>query len=173
MPPSPDRSPARAPRSGFPLALLACLLVVATAFLGGRAPSGEANAWYASLTKAPFTPPGAVFPIAWGLLYTAMAVSAVLVVRHGAATGTSLRTVGTLFVAQLGLNAAWSWLFFGFHLPRIALVDLVALLVLVLATIRAMFRHVPAAAWLLVPYAVWLGFAGVLNAWIVAANGAA
>lgn len=69
-----------------------------------------------------------------------------------------------VFVAQLGLNAAWSWLFFGWHLIGWALVEIVALLAAIVATI-ALFRRVSrAAALLLVPYAAWVTFAVLLNA---------
>ena len=91
----------------------------------------------------------------------AMAVSAWLVwrergwARAGGALG--------LFLVQLALNALWSWLFFGWHHGALAFADIVALLVLIIATIIAFGRIKPLAAWLLVPYLAWVCFATALN----------
>ncbi len=90
-----------------------------------------------------------------------MAVSAWLVWRRlGWKAG---REPLMLFGVQLILNAAWSWLFFGEHRPDLALIDITALWLAILATIW-IFRTVsPTAAWLLVPYLAWVTFATLLN----------
>jgi translocator protein len=150
--------------------VVATLLVAGTAFVGGAAPSGSGNAWYATLEKAPFNPPDAVFPIAWTTLYVLMVVSAALVWRAAGARLGSARRAATLFVAQLALNGLWSWVFFAWHRPRRALIVLAVLWILVAAMIAAYRRHSRVAAWLQAPYLAWLTFALVLNGWIVAVN---
>jgi benzodiazapine receptor len=119
------------------------------------------DAWYASLHKPSWNPPAWVFGPVWTLLYTMMAVSAWLVWRRG---GFALqRGALSLFLAQLALNAAWTPLFFGLHLPGLAFVDIALLWLGIVATIAAFRRVHRGAAWLLVPYLLWVSFASVLN----------
>lgn len=132
------------------------LLAFAAGFVGSRFMPGD---WYAALTKPSFNPPNSVFAPVWSALYLLMAIAAWRAWRKSgidAATG--------LWVAQLVLNAAWSWLFFGRHLLGVALVDIVALLALILATTVAFFRRDRAAGRMMVPYIAWVSFPSVLNA---------
>lgn len=69
----------------------------------------------------------------------------------------------TLFLAQLTLNALWSWLFFGWHLGALALADVLLLLALIIATMISFWRIKPLAGVLLVPYLLWVSFAAALN----------
>jgi translocator protein len=119
------------------------------------------GAWYAQLDKPSWNPPGWIFGPVWTALYTMMAIAAWLVWRRGGFAGAPVALA--LFGAQLVLNAMWSWLFFGLHRPALALVDIVALLVAIAATIVAFWQHSRPAALLLVPYLGWVGFATALN----------
>ncbi len=119
------------------------------------------DAWYASLHKPSWNPPAWVFGPVWTLLYTMMAVSVWLVWRRG---GFALQRASlSLFLAQLALNAAWTPLFFGLHQPGLAFVDIALLWLGIVATITAFRRVHCGAAWLLVPYLLWVSFASVLN----------
>jgi tryptophan-rich sensory protein len=140
------------------MGLLPFLLAVAVvAALGGWA-AGSAGRTYRALELPGFAPPGWVFGPVWTVLYLMIAVSAWLVWRK-VGWDRSL----TLWVIQLLLNLAWTPLFFGAGLTVWALVDIVVLLVLVAATL-ALFRPVSGvAAWLLVPYLGWVGFATALT----------
>jgi tryptophan-rich sensory protein len=120
----------------------------------------EPGAWYAALRKPPLTPPNWVFAPAWITLYLGIAVAGWLVWRAQRQIGTPLR----LWYAQLVLNALWSALFFGLQRPGLALLEILALLALVLATTAAFLRIRPLAGWLFVPYAAWVAFAAYLNA---------
>lgn len=134
------------------LALVAC-----AAFLGARFEPGP---WYEGLQKPPLNPPSRVFAPVWSVLYLAIAVSGWLVWRARPASPRPL----ALWGAQLLFNAAWSPLFFGLHLTGVALVEILLLLALVVATTASFFRvHAPAGA-LLVPYTAWVLFAAYLNA---------
>jgi tryptophan-rich sensory protein len=146
------------------IASLALVLAVATA--GGIASATGLRGWYDGLDKAPWNPPDWVFGPAWTILYTLMAVAAWLVMRAGF-DQPSVRTALVLYVGQLALNLAWSLLFFAAHSPGWALVDIVALDVLVAATLAAFWRIDRVAGWLLVPYLAWIVFATTLNAWVV------
>jgi tryptophan-rich sensory protein len=117
--------------------------------------------WYASLVKPAWNPPNWVFGPVWTLLYAMMAVAAWLVWREGG--WKRHRRPLSLYVLQWALNALWTPLFFGLHQPGLAFFELLALLAAILAT-HAAFRQVSRpAALLLVPYAAWVVFAGLLN----------
>jgi tryptophan-rich sensory protein len=144
-----------------PLLLLAGCVALAflPGILGSRFAPGE---WYARLVKPALTPPGWVFPVAWTLLYLSMGVALFLVLR--AAPLERSWPALTLFGAQLALNGAWSWLFFGLERPGLALAEIVTLLTLIAATAVAFWRLRPAAGALLLPYLAWVAFATYLNA---------
>jgi benzodiazapine receptor len=129
--------------------------------LVGAVTAGGESAWYASLDKPPWTPPGWVFAPVWTALYAAMGVAAWLVWRRGSwrAQATPLAA----FLVQLALNFAWSLIFFGLQRPGWALADIAALWVLIAVTIRLFARVDRRAAWLLAPYLAWVTFAMALN----------
>ena len=122
------------------------------------APPGE---WYAGLAKPSWTPPNWLFGPVWTALYLMMGTAAWLVWRKGG--WSAARGALICFLVQLGLNAAWTPLFFGAHAMAAALVCIVALWVAVLVTILAFRRHHRIATLLLVPYLLWLTLATALN----------
>jgi benzodiazapine receptor len=143
------------------LALLGWIALCAAAGALGAVASISAPEFYQALDRPTWAPPTGVFGPVWTLLYVLMAVAAWLVWRE---RGWS-RALGALglFVLQLAFNALWSWLFFGWHRGALAFADILVLLVLIVATIVAFARILPLAAWLLVPYLAWVGFATLLN----------
>ena len=126
--------------------------------------------WYAALAKPALTPPNWVFPLVWTVLYVMIALAGWLLWR-GRERDRLGHVAVTIWGLQLGLNAAWSWLFFGLHLIGIALTEIFLLLAAVLATIVLARRTSPTAGWLLVPYLAWAGFAAWLNYAIWRLNG--
>ena len=94
------------------------------------------------------------------MLYLAIAVAGWLVWRARPASPTPL----ALWGGQLVLNAVWSLLFFGLHLPSVALLDILLLLGLAIATAASFFRVRIVAGALFLPYIAWVGFAAYLNA---------
>ncbi len=117
--------------------------------------------WYRKLNKPGWNPPNSIFAPVWTLLYLLMAASAWLVWRRFG-IGAALVPL-SLFVLQLLLNAAWTWLFFGRHQIRSALIDIIALWILILATLLSFWRLDMLAGILLLPYLLWVSFATVLN----------
>lgn len=117
--------------------------------------------WYASLEKPSWNPPGWIFGPVWSALYVMMAVAAWLVWKQGGFR-IQRKALG-LFLTQLALNALWTPLFFGMHLPGVAFAEILLLWLAIAATLVA-FRSVNrTASWLLVPYLAWVSFAAVLN----------
>ena len=121
----------------------------------------EPGAWYRTLAKPGWTPPGWLFGPVWGVLYLAMGVSAWLVWRQRSSKNISRPL--TLYVAQLALNGLWSWLFFGRQLIGMALVDLFLLVLLIAITITSFMKVSRPAGILLIPYLLWVCFATALN----------
>ncbi len=155
-------------RAGIVLVPLLLLLGGLSARLSG---STEGNAWYQTLTLPSLQPPGPVFGIAWSILYTLIAVSAAIVWGHRREPGG--RQALALFAVGFLINLAWSPTFFRFHLILPALAIIAVMLIVAVATIFAYARVSRVAAWLLLPYLVWLGFAMSLNARIWVLNPAA
>ena len=156
----------------LPAQILALVVALAicfgAAYLGQLATTPNIDTWYAGLAKPSFNPPNAIFPVVWTVLYAMMAVALWLVWRT---PPSAARAVGiAAFVVQLVLNVAWSWAFFGAHSPLLGLVVIVALIAAIVWTVLSFRRTSGLAAILMLPYLVWVSFATVLNASILALN---
>lgn len=116
--------------------------------------------WYASLTKPAFNPPSWLFGPVWITLYLLMGIALFLVWQKGISK-THLGMI--FFIAQLLLNALWSYLFFGLQNPFIALIEIAFLLAFIILTIVYFWSVSRPASILLIPYALWVAFASVLN----------
>ena len=127
----------------------------------GGAASIQAGPFYAELVRPEWAPPSSVFGPVWTALYALMGIAAWLVWR--VAGFRAAKTALTLFLAQLALNALWSWLFFAWHRGDLAFADILLLWALIVATLIAFWRISPLAGALLVPYLVWVSFASALN----------
>lgn len=125
--------------------------------------------WYAGLAKPAWTPPGWVFAPVWTILYLLMAVAAWLVTLNG--EWRQRRLPLALFILQLAVNAAWSWLFFGLQRPGWALLNILMLWGLVSVTVVLFLNTRRVAGILLLPYWGWLTLAAALNAAIWRLNG--
>lgn len=155
-------------RAGVVLVPLLLVLGGLSARLSG---STEDNAWFQTLTLSSLQPPGPVFGIAWSILYTMIAVAAAIVWGHKDAAGRGL-ALG-LFAVGIAINLTWSPVFFRFHLIMPALVIIGVMFVVAVVTTFAFARVSRVAAWLLVPYLIWLCFAAALNARVLMLNPAA
>lgn len=130
------------------------------AAIGGVA-SIQAGPFYMQLARPNWAPPSFLFGPVWTVLYALMGVAAWLVWRVDGFR--AAKSVLTLFLVQLALNALWSWLFFGWHRGPLAFADILALWALIVATLIAFWRIKPLAGVLLVPYLLWVSFASALN----------
>jgi tryptophan-rich sensory protein len=119
------------------------------------------GAWYDSLVKPAWTPPGFVFGPVWTVLYILMGVAAWLVWKREGFSAARLAL--SFFLGQLFLNALWSYLFFGALRPDLAYLEIIVLWVVILITTILFWRKKPIAAILLFPYLSWVGFASFLN----------
>ncbi|GGS53436.1 TspO/MBR family protein [Actinokineospora fastidiosa] len=152
------------PRSSVAGLLVFGAAVAAVAVVGAIA-AGSAGTQYQQLRLPPWAPPSWLFGPVWTALYVLIAVSGWLVWRRR-----GLGPAMVLYAAQLLLNAAWTPLFFAAREYGLALVDIVVLLVAVVVLTGWFFRLHRVAGALLVPYALWVGYATALNAAIVVLN---
>lgn len=118
--------------------------------------------WYAGLVRPELSPPNWIFGPVWTTLYALMGVATFLVWRKGL-NRRDVKIALSLFLGQLFLNSLWSILFFGLQNPGAALVEIAFLWVAILATCIAFAKISKPAAWLLLPYLVWVSFAAYLN----------
>jgi tryptophan-rich sensory protein len=142
--------------------IISVTLCLVIGFLASTATQSSVNDWYPTLNKPSFNPPNYLFAPIWTVLYVLMGVSAGWVWSKGF-YHKWVKTGLYFFGFQLLLNASWSIAFFGFKAPFIALLIIVALLLMILLTIRWFMVVSKLAAYLLVPYLLWVCFATVLN----------
>lgn len=147
------------------------LIVLEAATLGAGGLVGfltqRDSSFYEGLVKPSFAPPGWLFPIAWTLLYAAMALAMWFVLRRGSRDRFLL--LG-LYIAQLAVNLLWPVLFFVQEALGLAFFWLILLWMLAAIMLYQFFREDRVAGWLLVPYQLWLTFAAVLNFTIARLN---
>jgi benzodiazapine receptor len=165
-------SPNVTPMSRY-LSLCAFLaLVFAISALSSLVTMPAVTGWYKTINKPSWTPPDWVFGPVWTTLYIMIAVSGWRVWQR--ITGDVVTRIKhpalRFYWAQLALNFLWSFLFFAWWLPALAAVDILLMLAAIALTISA-FRPIDKpAAWLLVPYLLWVSYASTLNIGIVILN---
>ena len=131
---------------------------------------GGLSAWITSsgmktfeqLSKPPLSPPGWLFPVVWTILYVMMGIASYLVLMSEKEP-TDIKQALTLYGLQLGVNFFWSIFFFNLEWYLFSFFWLLLLWVLILMTIRAFYQLSEKAAYLLIPYLIWVTFAGYLT----------
>ena len=128
--------------------------------------------WYKSLNQSPLTPPSWVFPIAWTILYALIIASGVIFLSSPATTiSAGVRSPGFFYYcAAWVFNLSWSQIFFRFQRPDLSFVVILGMLAFIALNIRAFYPVSRLAAYLLVPYMLWVSFATYLNGYIVFMN---
>lgn len=136
--------------------------VIGTIIIGGIfgfLTMGSMNA-YNELIKPPLTPPGILFPIVWTILFILMGVSLYIVTET---KYTDLTKVYRIYIIQLIVNSLWTLLFFGLNLRLLSFFWILLLIALVVIMIIRFYRINKTAAYLQIPYLLWLIFASYLN----------
>jgi benzodiazapine receptor len=156
-----DRGTQEATAEKSLIGLLGWLALAFAAAAVGAIASVDAASFYAQLARPAWAPPASVFGPVWTVLYALMGVSAWLVWRE---RGAQLRLPALcVFVAQLVVNALWSWLFFYWKSGALAFGEVLILLALIIATVALFWRVRRLAAALLLPYLGWVAFASALT----------
>jgi len=144
--------------------LISSILICQLAgIIGSIFTASSISDWYIYLNKPSFNPPSFVFAPVWTLIYILMGIAVYLIW-----TSDKRRSILPLviFDIQLILNVLWSILFFGFRNPFIAFIDIILLWIFIVLTIWQFAKVEKKAAYLLIPYILWVSFAVVLNYWI-------
>ena len=137
------------------------IFVILALIVGGLASSNTSDdVWYQALIKSSLNPPGYVFGIVWPILYLLMSISAFR----------TFNETKNLFLIQLLFNALWSWLFFAFQMPLVALLNIWLLIYLNIKINLKMYYIDKLSGLLFIPYVLWLFFASYLNLFIVLNN---
>jgi len=145
--------------------IISILLPFVASAIGGFFTATSVSSWYSTLNKPGFNPPNWVFGPVWSILYLLMGISLYL-----AWLKKSDKYAFLIFGIQLFLNVLWSVLFFGLRQPLYAFIEIIFLFAAILIMIRYFYRISKEAAYLLLPYILWVGFAAVLNYFIVVLN---
>ena len=124
--------------------------------------SGSARESFDSLIKPPLSPPGWLFPVAWTVLYILMGVASYLVLTSEAPVREREKAI-YVYLIQLAVNFFWSIIFFNLERYLLAFIWLVLLWSLILATLVRFYRVSETAGRLMIPYLLWVTFAGYLN----------
>lgn len=143
--------------------VLLTVVCVAIGYLSGMVTRDSITTWYPTLEKPIFNPPNWIFAPVWTLLYVMMGIAAGLVWTSNSDEKAIQKALG-FFAIQFGLNALWSYLFFGLHNPLLALVEIVLLWLMIFETYNLFKRIDKTAGLLLIPYLAWVSFATILNA---------
>ena len=141
--------------------LTTCLLV---GYFSGMVTRDSITTWYPTLVKPSFNPPNWVFAPVWTILYIMIGVAGGMVWNRLEQDPENVKKAFTFFIIQLALNAAWSVIFFYFHNPFLALIEVILFWLLIFET-HIQFKKIDKTAGLLfIPYLAWVSFATVLNA---------
>ncbi|MBU0536441.1 MAG: tryptophan-rich sensory protein [Nanoarchaeota archaeon] len=150
----------------IPKLIISIIIPQLAGLIGSIFTTSSISSWYSKLTKPSFNPPNWIFGPVWTTLFVLMGISFYLVWT----SGKNIKLAVTIFIVQLVLNTLWSILFFGMQNPFAAFIELIFLWIAILATIIIFYRISPTAAYLLVPYLLWVSFAGILNYSIYSLN---
>jgi tryptophan-rich sensory protein len=142
--------------------IISILLPLSVGAIAGMFTSQAVPIWYASLNRPSFSPPNWVFGPVWTSLYILLGISFFLIWKENPSRERNLAI--KVFSIQMILNLAWSFLFFYFNLIGVALIEIILLWISIAAMIYLFYKIKPLAAYLNIPYLLWVSFATILNA---------
>lgn len=131
--------------------------------------AGNFSGFYQTLIKPPLSPPGWIFPIVWSILYALMGISAFLIYSADSPDKTK-KVPYLIYTAQLFVNFMWSIIFFRFKLLWAATAVIILLLILIISMLISFCKIRPSAAYINIPYLLWVAFALYLNISIAILN---
>ncbi len=144
--------------------LIVVVTCLAVGYFSGIVTRSAISDWYPTLVKPVFNPPNWVFAPVWTLLYIMMGVAAGLVWNRIDFEKEIVKKALIVFAVQLGLNALWSYLFFGLHNPMLAGLEIILLWLMIYETYLQFSKINKISGYLFIPYLAWVSFAAVLNA---------
>lgn len=140
--------------------VVTCLVI---GYFSGMVTRSAITTWYPTLVKPSFNPPNWIFAPVWSMLYIMMGVAAGLVWNRIDFEKEAVKKALLFFAIQLALNALWSFLFFGLKNPMLAGIEIIVLWLMIYETYTKFVKINKIAAYLFIPYLLWVSFAMVLN----------
>ena len=141
--------------------LVSIALPLSLGAIAGMFTAQSVPEWYATLNRPSFNPPNWIFGPVWTTLYILMGISLFLIWKQDAGKARNLAI--SIFFLQLLLNFAWSFIFFYFNNIGLALVEIILLWISLVVMLVLFYRIKPMAAYINIPYILWVSFAAVLN----------
>lgn len=142
--------------------LVSIILPLALGAIAGMFTSQSVPEWYETLNRPSFNPPNRIFGPVWTILYILMGISLFLIWKQNSSKERNLAIL--IFLSQLTLNFLWSFIFFYFNMIGFALIEIILLWINIIIMIVLFFKIKPIAAYINIPYLLWVTFAAVLNA---------
>ena len=143
--------------------LVVVVTCLAIGYFSGMVTRSAIITWYPTLVKPSFNPPNWIFAPVWSMLYIMIGVAAGLVWNRIDHEKEAVKNALIFFAVQLGLNALWSFLFFGLKNPLLAGVEIIILWLMIYETYTKFAKINSIAGYLFLPYLLWVSFAMVLN----------
>ncbi len=141
--------------------ILCIVLTLTVGAVGGIATASGVNDWYITLNKPVFNPPNYLFGPVWSLLYILMGISFYLILQSKSQV--LRKRAIAVFCIQLFLNFCWSFLFFKFHLIGLAFIEIIFIWCAIITMIVVFYKINKTAAYIQIPYLLWVTFASLLN----------
>jgi len=142
--------------------LVSIILPLGLGAIAGMFTSQSVSEWYETLNRPSFNPPNWIFGPVWTTLYILMGISLFLLWKQDVSKERNRAII--VFLIQLLLNFCWSFIFFYFNLIGIALVEIILLWISILMMLVLFYKIRPVAAYINIPYFIWVTFATILNA---------
>lgn len=143
--------------------ILVVIVCLAVGYFSGMVTREAITDWYPTLIKPSFNPPNWIFFPVWTSLYIMMGIAAGLIWNKIEVQKEVVKKALIFFAIQLGLNALWSYLFFGLHNPMLAGLEIIVLWLMIYETYVQFSKINKIAGYLFVPYIAWVSFAAILN----------
>jgi translocator protein len=141
---------------------VALILPLAVGSIAGIFTAQAIPEWYASLNRPSFNPPNGIFGPVWTSLYLLMGMSLYIIWKQSA--DKKRKTAMIIFFIQLLLNFCWTFLFFYFKEIGLALIEIIVMWIAILLMFISFYKVKPVAAYMNIPYILWVSFATILNA---------
>jgi tryptophan-rich sensory protein len=142
--------------------VVSILLPLGVGAIAGMFTSSAVPEWYATLNRPSFNPPNGLFGPVWTTLYTLMGISLFLIWKQIVSKERNIAIF--VFFLQLALNFCWSFIFFYFNMIGLALIEIILLWISIVIMLVLFFKIKPIAAYINIPYLLWVTFATILNA---------
>jgi len=149
-------------RSDITKLVIAILIPLALGAIAGRFTAQAVPEWFASLNRPSFSPPNWIFGPVWTVLYILLGISLFLIWKQ--IPSKERNNALWIFSVQMFLNFIWSFVFFYFNQIGLALVVIISLWFSIVFMLISFYKIKPHAAYLNMPYLLWVTFASILNA---------